>query len=65
MANIGQRCTIEVAEECILEQNRPPNRFLASSLAVGRGITEVFGLKNEHRSTPGKYTLKGSSPFET
>ena len=25
MANIGRRCTIEVAGECIIEQNRPPN----------------------------------------
>ena len=49
MANIGRRCTIEVAEKCILEQNRPPNRFLASAVAVGPGITYVFDLKVERR----------------
>ena len=44
MANIGRRCTIEVAEKYILEQNNPPNRFLASASAVGPGITDAFSL---------------------
>jgi len=65
MANIGLRCSIEVAKEYIPEQNRPPNRFLASALAAGPKITYVFGLKVEHRSTLCKYTVRGTPPFET
>ena len=64
MANIGRRCTIEVAERSIPKQNRPPNRFLASSLAVDYSIANVFGLEVERRSTPGNYTARGKPLFE-
>ena len=46
MANIGQRCAIEVAERSIPEQNRLPNPILASALAsINPTITNVFGLE--------------------
>jgi len=51
MANIGQRCTIDISEGCSPEQNRPPNLILTSASAVNPAITDVFGLKVEHRLT--------------
>ncbi|EJK63083.1 hypothetical protein THAOC_16281 [Thalassiosira oceanica] len=45
MANIGRRCTMEIAEECIPEQNRLPIPILASAMAVNPAITDVLGSK--------------------
>ena len=64
MANIGRRCAMEVSEVGIPDQNRPPFTILASAEAVGPGITVVFGLKVERRSTPRNYTARGTPPFE-
>ncbi|EJK61490.1 hypothetical protein THAOC_18014 [Thalassiosira oceanica] len=60
MANIGRRCTMEIAEECILKQNRPLIPILASVKAVND-----FGLEVESRPTPRNYTANGTPPFET
>ena len=65
MANIGRRCTMEEAEECIPNQNRLPISILASANAVGPAITEDFGLEVECRSTPRNYTARRTPPFET
>ena len=65
MANIGRRCTMEVAEECIPDQNRPPIPILASAKAVDPAITDDFGLEVERRSTPCNYTARRTPPFET
>ncbi|EJK47174.1 hypothetical protein THAOC_34128 [Thalassiosira oceanica] len=56
MANIGRRCTMEVAEECIPEQNCPLVPILASAEAVAPAITDDFGLEVERRSTLHNYT---------
>ncbi|EJK49148.1 hypothetical protein THAOC_32003 [Thalassiosira oceanica] len=45
MANIGRRCTMEVAEGCIPEQNCPLVPILASAEAVAPAITDDFGLE--------------------
>ena len=50
MANIGRRCTTEVAEGCILKQNRPLIPFLPSAEAADPAITYDFGLEVERRS---------------
>ncbi|EJK68971.1 hypothetical protein THAOC_09816 [Thalassiosira oceanica] len=39
-------CTMEIAEECILEQNRPPFPILASVKAVDPTMTDDFGLES-------------------
>ncbi|EJK64074.1 hypothetical protein THAOC_15227, partial [Thalassiosira oceanica] len=64
MANIGRRCTMEVAEECNPEQNRPLVPILASAKAVDTGNTDDFGLEVERRSTPRNYTSRRTPPFE-
>ncbi|EJK48362.1 hypothetical protein THAOC_32851 [Thalassiosira oceanica] len=58
MANIGRRCTMEVAEECNPEQNRPPIPILLSAAAVDTENNDDFGLEVERRSTPGNYTAR-------
>ena len=65
MANIGRRCTTEVAEGCILRQNRPLNPFLPSSGSADPAITVDFGLEVERRSTPRKYAVNVTPPIET
>ena len=65
MANIGPRCTAEVAEGCILGQNCPLIPFLLSAGPADLAITVDFGLEVERRSTPHKYTANGTPPFET
>ena len=65
MANIGRRCTAEVSEGCIPEQNRPLIPFLLSVRAADPGITFDFGLEVERRSTPGKYAVNVTPPIET
>ena len=65
MANIGRRCTMEVAEGCNLDQNLPPFTILASTEAVDPGIADDFGLEVERRSTPRNYTSRRTPPFET
>ena len=65
MANIGRRCTTEVAERCIPEQNRPLILFLLSAGAADPGITVDFGPEVERRSTPRKYTVNVTPPIET
>ena len=65
MANIGRRCAVEVAERSIPDQNRPPNRFMASALAVvNYPITDIFGFKVERHSTPRNYTRRGTPPYD-
>ena len=64
MANIGRRCTMEVAEECIPDQNCPLIPILASDKAVDPNIAEEFGLEVERRSTPRNYTARRTPPFE-
>ncbi|EJK55346.1 hypothetical protein THAOC_24929, partial [Thalassiosira oceanica] len=64
MANIGRRCTVEVAEECNPEQNRPLVPILASAKAVDTAKTDNFGLEVECRSTPRNYTSRRTPPFE-
>lgn len=56
---------MEVAEECIPDQNRPPISILASVKAVDPAMTDDFGLEVERRSTPRKYTERRTPPFET
>ena len=56
---------MEIAEESILEQNRPPFPILASVKAVDPAMTDNFGLKVERRSTPSNYTSRRTPPFET
>ncbi|EJK72933.1 hypothetical protein THAOC_05486 [Thalassiosira oceanica] len=65
MANIGRRCTMEVAEGCIPEQNRPLVPILAFAKAVDPAITYDFGLEVERRSTPHNYTVRRTPPSET
>ena len=65
MANIGRRCTMEIVERCIPDQNRPLIPILASDKAVDPGIADDFGLEVERRSTPGNYTARRTPPFET
>ena len=65
MANIGRRCTMEVAEECIPDQNRPPISILASVKVVDPAMTDDFGLEVERRSTLHNYTGRRTPPFET
>ncbi|EJK46283.1 hypothetical protein THAOC_35056 [Thalassiosira oceanica] len=48
---------MEVAEECIPDQNRPPIPILASAKAVDPAMTDDFGLEVEHCSTPRNYTV--------
>ncbi|EJK58871.1 hypothetical protein THAOC_20970 [Thalassiosira oceanica] len=62
MANIGWRCTIEVAEECIPEQNCPPISITPSAEAVDPAITDDFGIEVERRSTPDNYTARRTPP---
>ncbi|EJK72208.1 hypothetical protein THAOC_06280, partial [Thalassiosira oceanica] len=52
MANIGWRCTMEVAEGCIPDQNRSLVPILVSAKAVDPAIIDDFGLEVECRSTP-------------
>ena len=56
---------MEIAEESILEQNRPPFPILASVKAVDLTMTDDFGLEVERRSTPRNYTSRRTPPFET
>ena len=56
---------MEVAEECIPEQNRPLVPILASAKAVDPAITDDFGLEVERRSTPRTFTARRTPPFET
>jgi len=65
MANIGRRCTKEIAEGCIPDQNRPLVPILPSVEAVDPEITELFGLEVDCRSTPRNYTGRRTPPFET
>ena len=65
MANIGRRCTMEVAEGCNPDQNCPPFTILASDEAVDPWIADNFGLEVEHCSTPRNYTARGTPPFES
>ncbi|EJK64014.1 hypothetical protein THAOC_15296 [Thalassiosira oceanica] len=65
MANIGRRCTKEVAKGCNPEQNCLPIQILASAKAVDPAIIDYFGLEVERHSTPGKYAGNGTPPFET
>ncbi|EJK63936.1 hypothetical protein THAOC_15378 [Thalassiosira oceanica] len=65
MANIGQRCTMEVAEGCNPEQNCPPIPIPPSTEAVDPEITDDFGLEVERRSTPHNYKARRTPPFET
>ena len=46
---------MEVAEECIPDQNRPLIPILASDKAFDPDIAEEFGLEVERRSTPRNY----------
>ncbi|EJK71766.1 hypothetical protein THAOC_06763, partial [Thalassiosira oceanica] len=62
---VPEQCTMEVAEGCIPEQNRPPSPILASVKAVDPGMTDDFGLEVERRSTSCKYAANGTPPFET
>ena len=55
---------MEIAEECILEQNCPPFPILASVKAVDPAMTDDFGLEVERRSTPRNYTSRRTPPFE-
>ena len=64
MANIGRRCTIEVAERSIPEQNCPAKPVLASASAVDYAIIDVFGLKVERRSTLHDKKGRGTPPFD-
>ena len=65
MANIGRRCTTEVAEGCILEQNCPLIPFLPPAGVADPAITFDFGLEVERHSTPRNYTAKGTPPIKT
>ncbi|EJK52654.1 hypothetical protein THAOC_28050 [Thalassiosira oceanica] len=65
MANIGRRCTMEVAEKCNPDQNRSLVPILASAKAVDPAIIDDFGLEVERRSTPRNYTARWTPPFET
>ena len=56
---------MEIAEECIPDQNRPPIPILASAKAVDPAITDDFGLEVERRSTPPNYTARRTPPFKT
>ena len=56
---------MEVAEECIPDQNRPPISILASVKAVDPAMTGDFGLEVKCHSTPRKYTARRTPPFET
>ena len=56
---------MEVAEECIPDQNRPLITFLASDEAVDPRIAYDFGLEVERRSTLHNYTARRTPPFET
>ena len=56
---------MEVAEECIPDQNRPPISILASVKAVDPAMTDGLGLEVERHSTPRKYTERRTPPFET
>ncbi|EJK49135.1 hypothetical protein THAOC_32019, partial [Thalassiosira oceanica] len=62
MANIGRRCTMEVAEECNPEQNCLPVPILLSTAAVDTGNTDDFGLEVERCSTPRNYTARRTPP---
>ncbi|EJK67887.1 hypothetical protein THAOC_11011 [Thalassiosira oceanica] len=53
---------MEVAEECIPDQNRPPISILASVKAVDPAMTDDFGLEVKCRSTPRKYTARRTPP---
>ena len=46
MANIGRRCTMEGAERCIPDQNRPLIPIPASDKAVDPAITEDYGQED-------------------
>ena len=65
MANIGRRCTMEVAERCVPDQNCPLILFLLSAGPADTAMTVNFGLEVECRSMPGKCTSKGTPPMET
>ncbi|EJK66522.1 hypothetical protein THAOC_12557 [Thalassiosira oceanica] len=54
---------MEIAEECILEQNRPPFPILTSVKAVDPAMTDDFGLEVERRSTPRNYTSRRTPPI--
>ncbi|EJK56108.1 hypothetical protein THAOC_24067, partial [Thalassiosira oceanica] len=64
-ATPGRRCTMEVAEGCIPDQNRPPITILVSAKAVDPAITDDIGLEVERRSTPRNFTARRTPPFET
>ncbi|EJK69391.1 hypothetical protein THAOC_09356, partial [Thalassiosira oceanica] len=57
-------CTMEVAEGCIPDQNRPLVPILASAEAVAPAITDDFGLEVERRSTLHNYTGRRTPPIQ-
>ena len=64
MANIGRRCTIEIADGCIPERNCPLVSIPPSVDPGDLDIIDDFGVEVGRCSTLRTYTAKGTPPFE-